>query len=97
MRKIKDVLRLKHEARLSHEQIAAALGVSKGVVTKYASLAATAGLLDWPSIEGLGEAELEHRLLPRVVARRRLAAPDYRAIHQELQRKGVTLMLLWEE
>ena len=44
MRKIKDVLRLKLEARLSHERIAEALGISKGVVAKYASLAAAAGL-----------------------------------------------------
>ncbi|MCG1041003.1 MULTISPECIES: hypothetical protein [Burkholderiaceae] len=40
MRKIKEVLRLKLEARLSHEQIAAALDLSKGVVTKYVGLAA---------------------------------------------------------
>ena len=46
MRKIKDVLRLKLDAKLSHQQIAAALGISKGVVTKYVGLAAAAGL-DW--------------------------------------------------
>lgn len=46
MRKIRDVLRLKLEARLSHERIAASLGISKGVVAKYVSLAAVAGL-DW--------------------------------------------------
>lgn len=44
MRKIKDVLRLKLHAGLSHERIAASLGISKGVVAKYASLAAAAGL-----------------------------------------------------
>jgi transposase len=33
MRKIKDVLRLKLDAQMSHQQIAAALGISKGVVT----------------------------------------------------------------
>ena len=44
MRKIKDVLRLKLHAGLSHERIAAALNISKGVVAKYASLAAAAGL-----------------------------------------------------
>ena len=37
MRKIRDVLRLKLDARLSHEQTAAALGISKGVITKYLS------------------------------------------------------------
>ena len=42
MRKIKDVLRLKLDAKLSHQQIADALGLSKGVVTKYAGLAAAA-------------------------------------------------------
>ena len=44
MRKIKDVLRLKLDAKLSHEQIARSLGLSKGVVTKYVGLAAAAGL-----------------------------------------------------
>jgi hypothetical protein len=40
MRKIKDVLRLKLDAKLSHQQIAAALGISNGVVNKYVGLAA---------------------------------------------------------
>jgi hypothetical protein len=36
MRKIKEVLRLKFEAKLSHERIAAATGLSKGAVTNIA-------------------------------------------------------------
>ena len=47
MRKIKEVLRLKFEADLSHERIAAATGVSKGAVTKYVQRAREAGL-GWP-------------------------------------------------
>ncbi|KXW57249.1 hypothetical protein FEMY_22230 [Ferrovum myxofaciens] len=43
MRKIKDVLRLKLDAGLSHEQIAMALKISKGVVAKYVGLATAAG------------------------------------------------------
>ncbi len=35
MRKIKDVLRLKYEARLPHDRIARACGVAKGTVAKY--------------------------------------------------------------
>ena len=68
MRKIKDVLRLKLDARLSHEQIAAALKISKGAVAKYAGLASAAGL-DWAAISELDEAQLERRLLskPRTV------------------------------
>ena len=96
MRKIKDVLRLKLQAGLSHEQIATALHISKGVVAKYASLANAAGL-DWPAINGLDEHELEHRLLGKPVKPSGYAWPDYGRVHQELQRKGVTLLLLWEE
>ena len=39
LRMIKDVIRLKWEARLSHDRIATALGISKGVVQKYVALA----------------------------------------------------------
>ena len=54
MRKIKDVLRLKFEARLSHERIAAASGISKGAVTKYVQRALEKGL-GWPLPADLDE------------------------------------------
>lgn len=57
MRKLKEVLRLKLDAKLSHERIAAELGISKGVVAKYVGLAAAAGL-DWPAVQGLDETPL---------------------------------------
>jgi hypothetical protein len=69
MRKIRDVLRLKLEAHLSHERTAAALSISKGVVTKYVTLASEAGL-DWNQIEALDDTALHNRLLgtPRRVS-----------------------------
>jgi len=96
MRKIKDVLRLKLDAQLSHRQIAAALGMSKAAVTKYLSLAAAAGL-DWATVQGIDEAALERRLLVAPERPREHVQPDYGYLHQELRRKGMTLMLLWEE
>ncbi len=96
MRKIKDVLRLKLDAGLSHQQIAAALGISKGVVTKYVGLAAAAGL-DWAAVQDADEAALERRLLCAPEKPRDHVQPDYGRLHQELRRKGMTLMLLWEE
>jgi len=97
MRKIKDVLRLKLEAQLSHERIAAALGLSKGVVAKYVSLAAAAGL-DWPSVQTLSETALERHLVGgRADRPSHYVPPDYGRVHQEMRRKGMTLMLLWEE
>ena len=44
MRKLKDALHLTFEGGLSHQQIATALGISKGLVTKYVGLAVAASL-----------------------------------------------------
>ena len=96
MRKIKDVLRLKLDAGLSHQQIAAALGISKGVVTKYVGLAAAAGL-DWAAVQDVDDTALERRLLSAPEKPRDHVQPDYGRLHHELRRKGMTLMLLWEE
>ena len=97
MRKIIEVLRLKFEARLSHESIAAATRISKGAVTKYLQRAHEAGIV-WPLPGQMDEAQLEALLFPRAAPLiERHAAPDFAHLHQELKRKGVTLMLLWEE
>ena len=97
MRKIKDVLRLKYEAGLTHDRIARACGVAKGTVAKYVERAQAAGL-SWPLPADLDDAALEARLFPRapgLVAAH--APPDCGYLHQEMKRPGVTLMLLWEE
>lgn len=94
MRKINEVLRLKHDADLSHEKIARAVGLSKGAVAKYVSLAA-AQRIGWPT--GLSEAELEARLFPSAPAPSERVLPDFAAMHTDLKRKGVTLQLLWSE
>ena len=78
MRKIKDVLRLKLEARLSHEQTAAALDISKGVITKYLTLATAAGL-DWLQIQALDDTALHNRLLGAPQRASGFVPPDYGA------------------
>ena len=96
MQKIHEVLRLRHDAGLSYEQIARACGLSKGVVSKYLSLAKAKGI-GWPLPADMDEPELVRLLLPERVAPDRFVEPDYPEIHQELKRKGVTLQLLWTE
>ncbi|WP_201241734.1 IS21 family transposase [Halorhodospira halophila] len=96
MKKIVEVLRLKHEAKLSHAQIARACGLSKGAVSKYVSLAQAKGL-SWPLPEGTDQRRLEALLYPAQRPPERFAEPDYFQIHQQLKRKGVTLQLLWSE
>ena len=97
MRKIKEVIRLKFEADLSHERIAAATGISKGAVTKYLQRAREAQL-GWPLPAAMDDAKLEALLFPRAPPLITChAEPDFAHLHQELKRKGVTLQLLWEE
>ena len=68
MRKIKEVLRLKFEARLSHERIAAATGVSKakGAVSIYVRRAVQKSL-SWPLPEALDESALERLLFEAIL------------------------------
>ena len=97
MRKIKDVLRLKYEARLPHDRIARACGVAKGTVAKYVERAQAAGL-SWPLPADLDDTALEALLFPRAPALVATHAPlDCGYLHQEIKRPGMTLMLLWEK
>lgn len=97
MRKIRDVLRYRHDTGLSLEAIARALNISKGVVAKYLKLATAVGL-SWPLPDELDDRALERRLYQQPAARTSaFSEPDYAIVHQELKRKGVTLILLWEE
>lgn len=93
---IKDLLRLKWHAGHSHEQVAATLKISKGAVAKYVSLATAAGL-DWEAVQACTEQQLQAALQPRSPASQPFVEPDWCRIHRELDRKGVTLMLLWQE
>jgi hypothetical protein len=68
MRKIKEVLRLKHEAKLSHEKIAAATGMSKGAVTNTVQRAVQKGL-SWPLPADLDESRLEALLYVQAAPR----------------------------
>ena len=76
---------------------AQALGVSKGVVSKYVTLARAQGLEDWSLIDSMSDAELHSRLLAGQDERGPCVLPDFALMHRELSRKGMTLMLLWQE
>ena len=96
MRRIREVLRLKHECDLSFGQIARALHVSKGTVSNYLSVAEAAGITHEVA-SGLDDSALIARLYPQRYVYRQFAVPEFAQVHRELKRKGVTLQLLWEE
>lgn len=94
MRKVREILRMRWELKLSVREVAKSLGVSVGVVSKVANRAHLAGL-DWASAQPLSEAELEVKLYGAGTRRdRSRPAPDPVWIHAELRRAGVTLELL---
>jgi len=96
MQIIKEVLRLKFDASLSHRQIAAACGISKGAVAKFVALADANGL-SWPLPETLSECELEQLFYPSAPITKTDHDPDWFEVHHELKKKGVTRQLLWSE
>lgn len=98
MRKIRQVLRLHHEAHMSRRAIATSLGVSRDAVTDYLTRAAAARL-GWPLAPDMDDAALEQRLFPPLSGKEpaRKPEPDWAVVHEELKRKGSTLQVLHEE
>ena len=103
MRKIKDVLRLKYECGLSHEQIATIHHIAQSSVSKYVTRAKAAGFT-WPLPAELTEEALEAELFPSIAKTLFQPAgkplPDFPRIHEELRlhkRLNLTLDLLCTE
>ena len=97
MRKVRELLRLKHALGLSYRKISEATGVGKSQAAEYVRRAEVAGI-GWPVPEDIDDAELDRRLLPVIgEGERTRPAIDWPAIEIELKRRGVTLALLWQE
>lgn len=98
MRTIREVLRLHHDNGLSKRRIAPKVGLGVTTVTDYLRRFRASGL-SWPLPAGLRDSELERRLFPVTCSTpaRERPLPDWAWVHRELQRKGVTLSLLWQE
>jgi len=100
MRQIREILRLKHQNALSVREIARSCGLPASTVGDYLRRAEAAAL-SWPLPEDLTEEQLLEKLLgdiePPVASEAAKVLPDWKHLHQELRRKGVTLQLLWQE
>jgi len=98
MRKIRDILRLRLAAGLSIRQINTSTKVSIGSIQKLLIKAETLELT-WPLPSDLDDSRLAHLFYPGAdtTISSRYQVPEWPAIHQELKRKGMTKLLLWEE
>ena len=96
---IKEILRLRHECRLSIREIARSAGVRRSTASDYIRRAAAVGV-PWPIPAELdSDAALVGRLFAREEREkvRGPAPPDWAVVQKELRGKYVTLALLWEE
>jgi transposase len=98
MRKIREVLRLKHECNRSNRDIGHSCDIGSSTVSDYLQRARMAGL-EWPLPDKLDDTALEDKLFPPATPRNSSRfIPDFHEVHKELQsRKNVTLNLLWQE
>jgi transposase len=97
MRKVREVLRLRHALSLSYREISEALSVGKTSVGEIVRRADVVGLT-WPLPQLVDDGELERRLFTAAgEAQPERPAPDWATLHEELKRRSVTLVLLWQE
>lgn len=97
MRKVIEVLRMK-SLGLGIREIARSVGLAHSTVREYLQRAEAAGV-SWPLPEGTHHGVIEKDLFPEdtVSKAKGRQEPDFKLIHKELKRKGVTLQLLWRE
>ncbi len=98
MRKIREILRLKWELKLSERVIARSCCISRSTVAEYVRRAEAAGL-KWPLPEDQSDNQLFELLYPKTqqLTPKATTLPDWEKVHLELRKKGVTLSLLWVE
>ena len=99
MRQAREIIRLKFSAGVSTREIARRLGLAPSTVRETLIRLEGAGLV-WPLPEGMGDAELEAALYANRRSKRghrRHPEPDWPAVHRELKRKHVTLLIVWDE
>ncbi len=94
MLKAREILRLKHEVGLSLREIARTCSCGKSTVAEVLERAEKARIT-WPI--DYSDMQLMSLLYPPVRSKTSPPEPDLEYIFGEMKKKGVTLMLLWEE
>ena len=96
MRVIKEILRL-YEMGISQVKISKSCNVSRTTVRDYISKASVLGL-NSEHIAKMEKEELMEKFKKKKPERKQEKSDlDYEYIHKEMKKKGVTILLLWEE
>ncbi len=91
----REILRLK-SLELNKTDIARSVQCARNTVAATLERAEACGLR-WPLPEGMSDRDLAEKLFPSAPGKMCFKMPDYARVHQEMQRQGVTLTLLWME
>lgn len=95
MTKYKEILRL-YSLGINNTRIAESCGCARSTVISTVQRAQEKGIA-WEIIRSLDETEVARMLYPATFMGRQYKMPDYKYIHREMQKSGVTLSLLWVE
>jgi transposase len=99
MRLVREILRCRAEQGLGYKAIGRRVGLAASTVRDCVRRAAAAGLV-WPLAPELSDKLVEQQLYGAAGSKaghRRRPEPDWPAIHRQLQRKHVTLQIVWDE
>ena len=96
---VRTILRLSHGQGLSEREVAARLKLSRATVSTCLLRSREAGLSSWPLPAVYEDDAMLEQLLFRRMGRppRDTRPPHWPTVAGELKRKGVTLILLWQE
>ena len=97
LKKIREILRLKFESKLSNRDIGRIVNASPSTISDYTGPFAQQDRL---RLETMSDQEIEQMLCKKhlpLPLKKDFFLPDFERIHQELKVKTVTLTLLWEE
>ena len=96
MEKAREILRQHYELGLSQREISKSVNVSLGTVSGILSKARASGLKYPLAVTNKELGSILYPPSPKA-EKRKAVEPDMELIHREMQKKGVTLTLLWEE
>jgi transposase/transcription elongation factor Elf1 len=107
MKQLREIFRLKFNCKRSSREIASMLKISPGTVSNYLIALDRMGLSWEKELQKLSEEELHQKFINYNIVdsnasdnsncNKEFTPLDFNYIYQELKRKGVTLLLLWEE
>ncbi|HBU2350331.1 TPA: IS21 family transposase, partial [Klebsiella pneumoniae] len=96
MSKIEELFRLKFDCYLPNRSISACLSIGCSTVSDVVTCF-RGSQLAWPLPEDLTESQLEALLYTERASDSHKRMPDFPLCHQELKRKWMTKILIWQE